>query len=178
VPAAGGTAASGGPSSQAAVPVERNPPGDIPDTVAYVPYTNPAGRYTFSHPEGWAQAGAGTRVTFTDKLNGIAADVSQAGAAPTVSSVAAAEVPTLRASQPAFELRSVSAVTLPAGPAVRIVYRRNSAADPVTGRQIRQEVEEYLVEKGGREIRLELSGPAGADNVDPYRTITQSLRLS
>src|SRR5689334_14716543 len=53
------------------VPVESNPPGDIPDNLAFVPYQNKPGGYAFTHPEGWARTGAGTRVTFTDKLNGV-----------------------------------------------------------------------------------------------------------
>jgi hypothetical protein len=59
---------------------------------------------------------------------------------------------------------------------VRIVYRRNSAPDPVTGRQYRDEVERYELVAGGREIVIELFGPVGADNVDAYRTMVQSLR--
>ena len=78
---------------------------------------------------------------------------------------------------PAFELRGVDSVTLPAGPAVRVVYRRNSAPDPVTGRQVRDEVESFLVAAPGHPVRLDLFGPVGADNVDAYRTISESLRL-
>ena len=76
------------------------------------------------------------------------------------------------------ELRSVSSVSLPAAPAVLIVFRRNSDPDPVTGRQYRDEVREYLVWHAGREVRFDLFGPVGADNVDAYRTMSTSLRLS
>ncbi len=105
-------------------------PGDIPDTVAYIPYSNAAGGYTFSHPEGWAQTGQGTSVSFTDKYNGASASVEPGTAAPTVASAQAAEIPKLQASEPAFVLTSVSPVTLPAGSGVLIVYRRNSPAGP------------------------------------------------
>ena len=60
---------------------------------------------------------------------------------------------------------------------MRIVYRRNSAPDQVTGRQYRDEVERYELVSGGREVVLEMYGPVGADNVDAYRTMVQSLRL-
>ena len=52
------------------MPAENNPPGDIPDNLAFVPYRNPAGGYAFTHPEGWPEVTHGTTVTFTDKLNG------------------------------------------------------------------------------------------------------------
>jgi len=175
----GPTPAGGGSTpTQAPVPVESNPPGDIPDNLAFVPYRNATAGYSFTHPEGWAESQSGATVTFTDKLNGITADTMSLPQPLTVEAVKQQEVPRLRQSQPAFELRSVEAVTLPAGPAVKVVYRRNSEPDPVTGRQVRDEVEEYLVGTGSRGVRLALFGPVGADNVDAYRTISQSLSLS
>ena len=159
-------------------PAESNPPGDIPDNVAYVPYLNAAGRYRFVHPEGWASSVRGATVTFTDKLNGITASPLPVAAVPTVASVTATELPKLAASQPAFQLRSIKPITLPAGKAVLIVYRRNSAADSVTGRVYRDEVSRYEVVAHGRGIGLDLYGAVGSDNVDPYAKISQSLRLS
>lgn len=160
------------------MPVESNPPGDIPDNLAFVPYRNATAGYSFTHPEGWAESETGTTVTFTDKLNGITADNMSLPSPLTVEAVKQQEVPRLQQSQPAFELRSVEEVTLPAGPAVKVIYRRNSAPDPVTERQIRDEVEQYLVGTDSRGVRLALFGPVGADNVDAYRTISQSLTLS
>jgi hypothetical protein len=165
-------------SAQKPVPAESNPPGDIPDNLAFVPYGNASGHYRFVHPEGWAQVVHGLDVRFTDKLNGVAATVVSAGQPPTSASARRDEVPRLQASVPAFELRSVSSVRLPAGAAVLIVFRRNSNPDPVTGRQYRDEVREYLVWRAGREVRFDVFGPAGADNVDAYRTMSDSLRLS
>ena len=163
---------------QAPIPVESNPPGDIPDNLAFVPYTNSTAGYSFTHPEGWAETETGASVTFTDKLNGITADTAALPSAVTVDAVTQQEVPRLEGTQPAFELVSVDAVTLPAGPAVKVVYRRNSDPDPVTGRQVRDEVEEYLVGTGSSGLRLALFGPVGADNVDAYATISQSLALA
>ena len=171
-------ASAPGDSTQAPVPVESNPPGDIPDNLAFLPYRNATAGYSFTHPEGWAESETGTTVTFTDKLNGITADTMSLPSPLTVEAVKQQQVPRLQQSQPAFELRSVEAVTLPAGPAVKVIYRRNSAPDPVTGRQIRDEVEQYLVGTDSRGVRLALFGPVGSDNVDAYRTISQSLTLS
>ncbi|WP_322770030.1 hypothetical protein [Frankia sp. Cr1] len=175
------TAAGGGASadgSQEPVPAERNPPGDIPDNIGFINYMNAPGGYSLVRPEGWAETTAGARALFVDKLNGIAAEAVGGSQAPSVADAAAHEIPRLRSTQPAFEARSVDPVSLPAGSGVKIVYRRNSAPDPVTGRQYRDEVEEYLIARGGKTVRLDLYGPVGADNVDAYHTITQSLRLS
>jgi hypothetical protein len=171
------TTSSSTQASVKAVPVESNPPGDIPDNLAFVAYSNAAGHYAFTHPEGWAQTGAGTRVRFTDKLNGVEADSTAATATPTVSSAKTTEVPKLQQSVPAFALRSVTAVRLPGGSGVRIIFRRNSDPDPVTGRVYRDEVEEYLVYSAGHLVRMDLFGPVGADNVDAYRTMSKSLRI-
>ena len=78
---------------------------------------------------------------------------------------------------PAFELRGITAVNLPAGTGVHIVFRRNSVPDPVTGKVYRDEVEEYLVFHGGHLVAMDLYGPVGADNVDAYRTMSQSLTI-
>lgn len=157
---------------------EQNPPGDIPDNLAFVPYTNTAGRFTFRHPEGWSETTRRDQVTFTDKLNGVQVMAGADTAPPTVAIAKRRDVATLTGSQAAFELRSVTAVTEPGGTGVRIVYRRNSAPDAVTGRQYRDEVERYELVARGREVVMELFGPIGADNVDAYRTMVQSLRLS
>ena len=159
------------------MPVENNPPGDIPDNLAFIPYANKPGHYSFTHPEGWARTGHGVRVRFTDKLNGVTAESVSAPQAPTVSSTKASDVPRLRASVPAFQLRDITAVSLPAGRGVHIVFRRNSDPDPVTGKVYRDEVEEYAVFSRGRLARMDLYGPVGADNVDAYRTMSQSLKL-
>lgn len=164
--------------TDAAVPVESNPPGDIPDNLAFVPYTNAAGGYSFTHPEGWAQTENATSVMFTDKLNGVNASVTTAAAAPTVASARKDVVPQLQSSIPAFELVGVTAATVPAGQGVHIVFRRNSDPDQVTGKVYRDEVEEYLVFKAGKLVALDLFGPVGADNVDAYRTMSQSLSIT
>jgi hypothetical protein len=168
------------PSSATAVTAapETNTPGDIPDTIAYIPYSNSTGAYTFSHPEGWAQTVQASSVIFTDKYNGVSASVANATAQPTTAGAQSTDVPKLRASEPAFGLTSVAPVTLPAGSGVVIVYRRNSPPDPVTGRSVRQEVHRYEIYGHNRVVAFDLFGAVGADNVDPYTRMSQSLRLS
>jgi hypothetical protein len=172
-PSAGaGTSTSVAPAPEALVP------GDIPDTIAYIPYTNAAGGYTFVHPEGWALQQNASSATFTDKYNGVSASVLSATAPPTVASAQGADVPALAASQPAFSLVSVNPATLPGGTGVLIIYRRNSPPDPVTGRSVRQEVHRYEIFGTHRAVALDLFGAVGADNVDPYTRMSQSLRVS
>lgn len=178
-PAVGTTPSSPAPvAGVPPAPVESNVPGDIPDNVSYVAYADPAGHFRLKHPEGWARSGTGGRVVFTDKLNGISAQPIPAISVPTPASARSTDIPALMRSQPAFELRSVKAVSLPAGPGVLVVYRRNSAPDPVTGRVFRDEVERYEIVSGGRGVALELYGAVGSDNVDPYTKVSQSLRLT
>ena len=167
-----------GSSTTVTVAPETLTPGDIPDTIAYVPYANTAGRYSFSHPEGWAQTGGGTQVTFSDKYNGVSADSVPASSAPTLATARSTDIAKLKTTEPAFQLKNVSAVTLPGGPGVLIVYRRNSPPDPVTGRSIRQEVQRYEIFAKAHIVTLDLFGAVGADNVDPYTKMSQSLRLS
>lgn len=176
-PASPTSAGPGTPAAQKAVPPESNPPGDIPDNLAFVPYSNTGGRYSFTHPEGWLQRVKGTGVLFTDKLNGVQVTPGPATQTPTVASARSASVPSLTRTQAAFELRSVAAASVPGGAGVLVVYRRNSAPDEVTGRRYRDEVQRYELVSGGREVVVELFGPVGADNVDAYRTMITSLRL-
>jgi hypothetical protein len=48
--------------------------------------------------------------------------------------------------------------------------------DTVTGKSVTEAVERYAFWGNGQEAVLTLSGPNGSDNVDPWRTITDSLR--
>jgi hypothetical protein len=168
--ASASSCASAGPSAAASGP-ESNPPGDIPDTVKYVTYTGPG--YHVQHPEGWAQSTTPGGVTFTDKYNSVRVEKAAAASAPTEASFRATELPALRAT--CFELRSVTTVTRRAGPALLVRYRADAAPDPVTGKVVRDDVERYEFWRNGTEVVLTLSGAVGADNVDPWRTVTGSF---
>jgi hypothetical protein len=45
----------------------------------------------------------------------------------------------------------------------------------VTGKAKTDAVERYLFVHKGKRVTLTLSGPKGADNVDPWRLVTDSL---
>ena len=165
-----------GVPSQAPVAVEVHPPGDISDTIAYVAHTITKGSVSVKIPEGWAQTNGSTAVNFTDKLNTVNVSWAPASSAPTIASAKKTEVPVLQQTVLAFQLKSVTTATLPAGPAVLITYEDNSAANPVTGKQYRETVLRYELFHNGQETVLTLLSPVGADNVDPWRIVTESLQ--
>jgi hypothetical protein len=157
-------------------PAEVNPAGDIPDDQVFVAYSPPGGSFTVKVPEGWGRTSSGGAITFTDKLNSITLESVRAAAAPTVASVRARELPAVAQAGRNYQPGQVSLVRRAAGPAVLATYRADSVPDPVTGKVVRDAVERYEFWRGGTEARLTLSGPVGADNVDPWRTVTDSFR--
>lgn len=154
---------------------EVNPPGDIPDNQAFVTYTPPAGGYHVDVPEGWARTENGGAVTFTDKLNSVRMETTNTSAAPTADSAKADEVPAIEAAAKSYEAGKVEAVTRTSGDAVLITYRADGSPDPVTGKVTHLDVERYEFWKDGTEVILTPSGPQGADNVDPWKIVTDSF---
>lgn len=183
------TKASGGPAtttpatcstsltatSVAAGGKEVNPPGDIPDHQRFVLYNPPEGRYTVRVPEGWSRTEGPRTAHFTDKFNAINVELLDAPAAPTVASASDTEFAALRAHDPCAHLVGVTSVTRTAGAAVLVRYQTDSPADAVTGKVLRQDVERYEFWRNGTEVVFTLSGAVGADNVDPWKTVTGSF---
>jgi hypothetical protein len=175
-------AGCGGSGSSSAPPnpnaKESSPPGDIPDNQAYVAYSPPGADYSVKVPEGWARTRAAGAVTFTDKLNAITMQERAAAGAPSVAAARRSELASLRRGVKGFRPGSVSVVRRTSGPAVRITYLAAGRPDPVTGKTHVDAVERYLFGHKGKRVTLTLSGPKGADNVDPWRLVTDSLRWS
>ncbi|MDP9219615.1 MAG: hypothetical protein M3P23_03645 [Actinomycetota bacterium] len=163
------------PSSGKSPATEKNPPGDIPDNQAFVAYSPPGSGVTVKVPEGWARSVARGRTTFTDKLNSISLQVG-AGAAPTVASAQQVTVPALRSTTVKFAAGRVTTVTRAGGRAVLVVYTGDSPPNPVTGKVVRDAFELYLFARQGKVAALTLSGPTNADNVDPWKIVSDSLR--
>jgi hypothetical protein len=86
-----------------------------------------------------------------------------------------ADVPALARSVKGFRLQSVALLQRTAGPVVRIRYLAVAKKNPVTGKGGTDAVERYLFVKSGKELVLTLSGPKGADNVDPWKIVTNSV---
>jgi hypothetical protein len=162
-------------ASGAATPSENSPVGDIPDDQVFVPYTAPDGAFTVDVPEGWARTDVGGAVSFTDKLNTVTLQELTGRPQPTPDSVRAGELADLAAHGGNVTLGTVEQVTLPAGPAAHATYAADAEPDPVTGRTVRDDVELYVFWQDGTEVLLTLSGPHGADNVDPWKKISTSF---
>jgi hypothetical protein len=158
------------------VATETNPPGDIPDNQAYVAYQPPGARVSVKVPEGWARTTSKATTSFNDKLNRIQVASSAASTAPTVQSVTASVVPTLKAQVPQFAMGKVTEVSRNAGKVVLVTYQGDSAPDAVTGKVVRDAFEQYIYFRAGRMLTLTLSGPTNADNVDPWKIVTDSVR--
>ena len=177
---ASGTAPSGSAtlsSSTAAAPApETNPAGDIPDNQAFVPFTPPTGLFTVSVPEGWARNTDGAATIFTDKLNTVRIEIRARATAPNTMSVSVDELPAIASSTPGYRSGTVTAVPRKVGQVMLITYQGASPPNPVTGKTGTDAIERYEFWRDGREVILSLSGPAGADNVDPWRTVTDSLQ--
>lgn len=155
---------------------EVNAAGDIPDNQVFVPFSPPGAAFSVSVPQGWAQSSEGAATVFTDKFNSVRIETRPLPAAPDVASVKAEDLPQLQASVPGFTGGDVRAVQRTAGTAVLLTYRAASPPNAVTGKSVTEAVERYAFWRGGQEVVLTLAGPQGADNVDPWRTITDSLR--
>jgi hypothetical protein len=169
---------SGSTSTTAGNGVNPNTPetavaGDIPDTQVYVPFTG-AG-YTIKVPQGWARADLSTGAVFSEHFNTERLESSTAPSAPTVSSVRSATVPQLQGANAGFVLKAVTTVTRPAGTVVLTTYQANSAPDPVTNKSVVLDVERYDFWKNGSTVTVALSAAKGSDNVDPWKTITNSF---
>lgn len=187
--ACGGQAASSAGSAStpsaatgdgAVAPVDPNAPevstaGDIPDNQVFVPYSPPGGSFRVSVPEGWARTADGAATVFTDKFNSVRVETLARPSAPDVASATADEVPTIASASTGFRPGEVSMVDRKAGTAVLITYTATSPADPVTGKTLTTAVERYEFWQGGQEVILTLAGPQGADNVDPWRTVSDSF---
>jgi len=176
--AAGASACGGssGSSSQSVnPPAEVSPAGDIPDTQAFVPFTPAGGGYTIEVPEGWARSDLPTDATFTDKLNSIQVESAPAATAPTDRLVRADDIPALASSVQNFKLGQVGPVSRTAGDALLLTYQGQSQPDSVTAKTITQDIERYQFWKNGNLVTITLTSPKGADNVDPWKTVTNAF---
>jgi hypothetical protein len=104
-------------------------------------------------------------VTFTDKFNTVSIETITTATAPSVQT----EITSAHGGK-------VTAVTRAGGPALLVSYQAEGPPDPVTGKAPRLDVERYEFWRDGIEVVLTLSGATGSDNVDPWRTISDSFR--
>jgi hypothetical protein len=186
--AAGGVAAAlfiagcgGGSSTSSSSPPDPNanevsPAGDIPDNQAFVAFTPNGAKFSVKVPEGWSQRQSGSAVIFTDKLNSIQIESEPASGPLDAARAKSVELAKLGKSVKGFQSGSVTTVQRKAGTAVEFKYLADAASNAVTGKAGQNAVERYVFFHGGKRVVLTLTGPKGADNVDPWRIVTDSLR--
>lgn len=115
---------------------------------------------------------------FTDKLNAIRIEHASAKAPLPVARAKSTELARLAKSVSGYKPGQVSSVSRKAGSAVRITYLATATPNAVTGRAGTDAVERYVFVHKGRQAILTLSGPRDADNVDPWKIVTDSLTWS
>lgn len=162
------------PSSPAPA-TEFRPPGDIPDNQVFVPYSVPGSPVQIKVPEGWARSAHGPATTFSDHFNSITIQVQPTSKAPTLSSAQRQDVLALKKAGPPISAVNISGITRAHGHAVLITYHQDSQPDPVTNKVAVEAVQRYEFFQSGQEAILTLSGPVNADNVDPWRFVSDSL---
>jgi len=167
----GVTTVAGAPNPNAK---EQLPPGDIPDNQVFVPYTPATGGYSMSYPQGWAKRETAATTTFTQNFNSIDVTATKTASAPTITSARSTATAQLGA-VPGFHLNAVDSVTRASGPVIRVLYSATSATDAVTGKSVTLDVERYLFWHNGTLVTITLSSAKGSDNVDPWKTVTNSL---
>lgn len=145
--------------------------GDIPDNQVFVNFKDTTAAYSMKYPEGWAQQGAGMRVTFRDK-NNIVRVVVTPGPAPTAASIRG-------------DLRRPAGAQVQSGPrplriggdrAFKVVYTTASAPNAVTSKRVTLQVDRYYLSHAGKVAIVDLGTPVGVDNVDAYRLMIESFR--
>ena len=149
-------------------------PGDIPDNQVFVAFQSADGSYSITVPEGWARTNSGGVVVFTDKFNSVTISSTASTAVVAVDSVKNNGLTDV-SSDPTFRLVDVQPITRKAGDGVLATYEIGSAPNPVTGKKALLAVERYVFNHHGTTVTLTLSGAKGADNVDPWKVVSDSL---
>ena len=144
---------------------------DIPDTQLFLTYKG-AG-FAMEYPEGWTQTVTSDGVVFSSLDSRISVSV-RTGSPPDV----AAATAEAQAMPGAPVTTPPQRVTLPAGPAVAFRFQSNGSPDPVTGKSVVLSTDRYEIAgaaaHGGFAV-IDLSSPAGVDNIDAFRRIALSF---
>jgi hypothetical protein len=169
------TTASGAQSPGAlTVETQQTAAGDIPDNQVFLTFHDAAAGYSIKFPEGWAQRGAASPVTFQDKNNLVRVTVAQGGAVSVAT--ATAELNGLRRRTPSLRFDAPVQTTVGGKQVVKAVYSTESAPNPVTGKRVKLVVDRYYVPGAGKHAIVDLGTPEGVDNVDAYRLMIESFR--
>jgi len=155
----GAAAVSGAKRADTPLPVETNPPGDIPDSQAFVVYTSRDGHLTVAYPEGWERTTQVGGVTFVHDFNG--ERIRKGSGVADASAVR--------------DLKRTSA-KVPSGGATLLSYSSNSLPNAVTGKRVRLLNNTYIFKTPSGPVALDLWAPLGADNVDQWKHIASTFK--
>jgi hypothetical protein len=161
--------------TETAITPEVNPPGDIPDSQVFIRFSSPDG-FSLKVPEGWARSDAAHASVFSDKYNRIAIDTSDWTKPLDLALAKELLAPAIEKAGRAVKMQKVVAIKMKSGDAIRIIYESNSEPNAITNKQVREENETFYYAKNGKLVRLDLSAPKGADNVDQWKLISSSLK--
>jgi hypothetical protein len=75
-----------------------------------------------------------------------------------------------------FKLLSVTPSQRAGQTAIRVSFTASSPANAVTGKSVPVEAETYVFTHSGKKAVVTLAGAKGADNVDAWKIISNSLR--
>jgi hypothetical protein len=175
-PAATTEPAASSKSNEKALPIEKSPIGDIPDTQAFVKYASTQGGYSLEVPEGWARTVHEPDVSFIDKYNGVNLTVVKSKDIPTTTTIKDNQAAELAKNGRAVKIQEIKEVTLSSGKVILVKFESNSEPNSVTNKQVRQDNESYYYYKDGKMAVLTLLAPLGADNVDQWKKMSESFR--
>ncbi len=162
-------------AAETAVSPEVNPPGDIPDSQVFIKFDSPGG-FTLKVPEGWARTDAQNHWVFNDKYNRISLSNCDLTQPLTLDFARTVLAPDMEKAGHAVKILKIMNVKMKSGDAIRLIYESNSEPNAVTNKQIREENESFYFAKDKKLVRLDLSAPKGADNVDQWKLISSSFR--
>jgi len=162
-------------AAQAAAASQPNPAGDIPDSQTFVTYSSPDGRYAIQVPEGWARSGSGSDASWEQQYDGVSLRVLAASSMPKAAGITAAYLKSLDPKGGNVVIAQVSERRMGAQTVLVASYSSESAPDPVTNKALRLENDAYLFFGHGHLAALRLWAPAGADNVDQWKRISESF---
>ena len=108
-------------AQEKAIAPEKNPPGDIPDSQAFITYTSPLG-VSLKIPEGCSRKERADGAAIFDKYGVIDVAISSLPTAPAAASAKTGEAVELERNGRAVKIASIKDIMLPAGPAVQIVW--------------------------------------------------------
>ena len=131
-------------------------------------YHAPKAGWSMKYPEGWAQSGSPSNLSFRDKNNIVRVVVSKGGALTPAA---------IRTQLKGIHVQSGrQRMSTSGAPVSKVVYSTKSPPNSVTGKRVTLVVDRYYLSHGAKEAIVDLGTPQGVDNVDAYRLMIESFK--